>query len=384
MVQDVTNENVLCMVNKEMLMKIKNYLLIILTILVQGCASEQDIKFDSIWVYNADAVQPKAPDFVESVSYLSLESNKESMFKGIDKILFENQFIYIADYRLKKIIAYNQDGTVRFVLDRFGRGPGEYLDIKSFAVNGSELYILDNFNRKIFIYDSLTGNFKNSVNINFIAWDMAAFENGDFIFAFSPMKGGELNQQQIAGRVFITDNNFNVKKSFFDYEPGDYDIIGQLRYFSTYGEMLVYSSIYFDGYAVFDRYNSDIREIVRIEFDNPIPSRFGKDDSILDDGYDYMSSVPIMCKDYSIIEVSSGEYVDNLLYDSKSREFAKNPDFGRKYLYCPISSIGDFFVSYIDMAVYDELVAIGFDKAEDDVEAHLSAGNPVLLFYKMK
>ena len=73
------------------------------------------------------------------------------------------------------------------------------------------MYILDNFNRKIFIYDSLTGNFKNSVNINFIAWDMAAFENGDFIFAFSPMKGGELNQQQIAGRVFITDNNFNVK-----------------------------------------------------------------------------------------------------------------------------------------------------------------------------
>ena len=129
------------MVNKEMPMKIKNYLLIILTILVQGCASEQDIKFDSIWVYNADAVQPKAPDFVESVSYLLLESNKESMFKGIDKILLKS-VIYIADYRLKKIIAYNQDGAVRFVLDRFGRGPGEYLDIKSFAVNGSELYIL--------------------------------------------------------------------------------------------------------------------------------------------------------------------------------------------------------------------------------------------------
>lgn len=71
---------------------------------------------------------------VDSVSYLPLQSTAKSVLSSIDKMYFRNGLIYIADIRNRKIVVFKTDGTVAFVIDRFGHGEGEYQDFGCFTV----------------------------------------------------------------------------------------------------------------------------------------------------------------------------------------------------------------------------------------------------------
>ena len=365
----------------------RNFYFILLIILVQGCVSGPDISFDCIIDCNTDDIAENSPDYVGSVSYLPLDADGDAVFRNIDKISFENGLIYIADYKSGKIIVYTTEGDIDFVLDRKGRGPGEYLDIKSFTVDSDCLYILDNFNRKIFVYDNTDGTFIRSADIGFVAWDMEVFDNGDFAFAFSPMNGGHLNSGQPRGRILITDDEFRIKESLLEYRSGEYDLIGQLRYFSTYGEKLLYSSICFDGFIVFDREVPENREYVGLRFPRPIPKSSRLDEGVLDRNYNYLADVPILCDDYVMTTINDKSgYISNYMYNSAAGTWSENPEGGCKdYIYFPIASFDGSFVSLIDAeSVYDELIATGFTRADEVTEKHLRQGNPVLLFYKMK
>ena len=365
----------------------RNFYFTLLIILVQGCVSGPDISFDCTIDCNTDDIAENSPDYVGSVSYLPLDADGDAVFRNIDKISFENGLIYIADYKSGKIIAYTLKGDIDFVLDRKGRGPGEYLDIKSFTVDSDCMYILDNFNRKIFVYDSTDGTFIRSADIGFVAWDMEVFDNGDFAFAFSPMNGGHLNSGQPRGRILITDDEFRIKESLLEYRSGESDLIGQSRYFSIYGEKLLYSSICFDGFMIFDRGNPENRKYVELRFSRPIPKSSRQDENVLDKNYNYLADVPILCDDYVMTTINDKSgYISNYMYNSATGTWSENPEGGcRNYIYFPISSYDGSFVSLIDAeSVYDELIATGFTRADEVVEEHLRQGNPVLLFYKMK
>lgn len=364
----------------------KLFFVVVQMILVQNCASGPDIQYDNNLDCDLDSMKSDMPEYVKNITYLPLESTGDEIFRNIDKMLFRNGLIYIADYRSAKVIAYGMDGKTSFVIDRKGRGPGEYLDIKSFTVDDRFLYILDNFNRRISLYDCMDGTFVRSSAIDFIAWDMESFGNGEFIFAFTMSKSGSLNNKQPDGRIFLTDCNFTVKKSFFEYAKGDYDIIGQQRYFSVYGDRIVYSSFYFDGFVIFDRNNPHVRQCTGIVFSDPVPESLRKDESILERNYNYIPDVPVLCGKYIMMTVvDRAGYLVNCLYDMKNGVFSKNPDSGgRNYIYFPISSYDGQFVSLIDSEMtYDDLVLSGFERATKDVEQHIASGNPVLLFYEM-
>lgn len=354
--------------------------------LVPGCVSEPDIKCDKVLSLNLREVVPAAPESVESISYLPLETGDSCFFRNADKILFENNLIYIADYRSGQILIYEMDGSLYAVLDRKGRGRGEYLDMMSFTVDSDYIYVLDNFNRKIFRYGSRDCRFDSASDLDFVAWDMEVLDNGDFIFAFSPLDGGRLMSPQAPGRILFTDNDFSVKETLLDYGDNDYDIIGQRRYFSVEENRLIYSSIYFDGYIVFDRTDHNCMQVVGIDFDNPIPTSKRKDPSVLDMNYNYQTMTPIACGDYMVMEIAEGDNIVNYVYNCSTDSFSKNPDIlCRNCLYYPIASYNGCLVSVIESkTVYDEFIAAGFDKGDSCVEKSLEKGNPVLLFYRMK
>ena len=354
--------------------------------LVLGCTSVPDMKYDKVLALNLREVATDAPEYVESILYLPLETGDTCFFRNADKILFENDLIYIADYRTGQVLVYESDGSLHSVLDRKGRGPGEYLDMMSFTVDSDFIYVLDNFNRKIFRYGSRDCRFDSVENLDFTAWDMEVIGDGNFIFAFSPLAGGQLTSPQAPGRILITDSDFRVKETLFDYGDNEYDIVGQRRYFSVDGDRLIYSSIYFDGYIVFDRTDSDRRQVVGIEFGNPIPASVREDPSVLDKSYNYQTMTPIACGDYIMLEVAEGDNIGNYMYNCDTERFSRNPDtLCRNYLYYPIASHDGCFVSLMESeSVYDEFVAAGFGKGDSRVERNLKDGNPVLLFYRMK
>ncbi len=76
---------------------------------------------------------------------MPLETKGNALLGSVDKVAFYNGTVYIADCGSRKIVAWDMKGKLRFLIDRQGRGPGEYLEVKSFSVDSDNLYILDNF-----------------------------------------------------------------------------------------------------------------------------------------------------------------------------------------------------------------------------------------------
>lgn len=172
-------------------------------------------------------IEPDIPKFVKDVTFLPLETNANTLLGSVDKVEFYDGTVYIADYSTRKVVAYDMTGKLRFVLDRQGRGPGEYLEIKSFSVDSDNLYILDNFGRKLFVYDSLTGEYKTTKEMPIVAWDLEALSNGNLIFAFVTA-GGKPSREQPPYRLFVTDNDLNIKEQMLEYSK-----MGILMYWVT-------------------------------------------------------------------------------------------------------------------------------------------------------
>ena len=82
---------------------------------------------------------------VDSIQYLKLENVEEAFISHINKVIAKGDKIFIGDLRLPKIVVYDTNGIFQYALDKKGRGPEEYLDIKSFAVDSAYIYIIDNY-----------------------------------------------------------------------------------------------------------------------------------------------------------------------------------------------------------------------------------------------
>lgn len=78
------------------------------------------------------------------------------------------------------------NGKLCFVLDRQGRGPGEYLEVKSFTVDADNLYVLDNIGKKLLAYDPLTGEYKASREMPIVAWDVRRCQMATLFSRLSP------------------------------------------------------------------------------------------------------------------------------------------------------------------------------------------------------
>lgn len=329
-------------------------------------------------------IEPDIPKFVKDVTFLPLETNGNTLLGSVDKVEFYDGMVYIADYSTRKIVAYDMNGKLRFVLDRQGRGPGEYLEIKSFSVDSDNLYILDNFGRKLFVYDSLTGEYKTTKEMPIVAWDVEALSNGDLIFAFVTA-GGKLSKKQPPYRLFVTDNNLNVKEQMLEYgKNGDSDVLGYSHFFSVYGDRILFCSYFNDAYYVLDRNNGEIIETVGIGFENKASIK-DKSEVSLVNNYTYLSSVPIACGDYLACDITTKDVGGNYLYGSRTKGFVSNPEYGgRNCMLELVGSYDDSFVSvFWDREMYDSIVSTGFQKAGDDVEMALDKGALVLLFYHM-
>lgn len=343
-----------------------------------------DIVVDRTIECKESQIAPDIPKYVKEITFLPLDSGDGTLFGSVDKVAFCNDLIYVADYSAKKIVVYDMDGAIRFVLDRQGRGPGEYLEIKSFSVDSDNLYILDNFGRKLFVYNSLTGEYKTSKEMPIVAWDVEALSNGDLIFAFVTA-GGKVSKKQPPYRLFVTDNNLNIKSQMLEYsENRDSDVLGYSHFFSVYGDRILFCSYSNDAYYVIDRNNGEIIETVGIDFENPA-SRKDKRDVSLVNNYTHLGSVPIACGEYLVCDIAIKDVGANYLYDSRANSFVSNPDNGGwNCMLEPIGSYADSFVSVLwDREMYDSIVSTGFQKASDDVEKALDNGSLTLLFYQM-
>ncbi len=145
------------------------------------------------------------PDIIDSVEYLALETCEGSIYSGITKMMVKNNKIYIGDSFRQKIVVFDLSGRFLYNIDKKGRGPGEYLELKNFTVDNNSVYVIDNRTNTVTAYSDANGEYMWSKKIEIVAWDLSVAENGDFMFAVSPLNSDGFSKEQSRHRIFITD-----------------------------------------------------------------------------------------------------------------------------------------------------------------------------------
>ncbi|MDR2037256.1 MAG: 6-bladed beta-propeller [Bacteroidales bacterium] len=121
-------------------MKIFIYALLIISIL-SACQSgtEQKIKKDpavAILVNLDNENETSVFDIFSDIDIIPLETNEKSLFNyPFEKIVEDEGVYYILDTREKKAFMFDSMGVFIKVMDKIGRGPGEYIDMEDFNVN---------------------------------------------------------------------------------------------------------------------------------------------------------------------------------------------------------------------------------------------------------
>lgn len=133
---------------------------------------EQTTTVDHPLFFDASQVDTLLSETIEKIDFIALEATDNSDVFGVSKMVIKNDLIFMGDYHSGRIVVYDMNGKVKYVLNAKGAGPQEYLELKSFAVDERNIYTLDNSRHTVNSYDCLTGKFKQSQKLPFIAWEI--------------------------------------------------------------------------------------------------------------------------------------------------------------------------------------------------------------------
>lgn len=122
-------------------------------------------------------------EVAKSIDYIPLETNDSALISNISKIICENDKIYVTD-NSDKLYIFDLNGKYLKTLNRKGRGPQEYVILRSFKVDEKtgEIFVLDS-KGDILIYNSDL-NFVRNIKSPAKKGNFTSFDKfGDSLFA---------------------------------------------------------------------------------------------------------------------------------------------------------------------------------------------------------
>ena len=324
-------------------------------------------------------------ELVDSISFLPLEIKEESTVGNIDKICIVDSLIYIGDFHTNQIYIFDLSGKHLFNINYIGQGPKEYTEIKSFAVDTHNIYIIDNRLRKLFVYNRLNGSFVESLKMPFVAWDIETLNDGDFIFTFIPMNGGKLSIKQPPYKLFITDSHLNIKKMMLKYNDNESDALGQRIYFTKGGNNLYFGSYHFNGYTIIDTDTLSALKHININFDKGLAEQDNVHLHEIDE-YQYIIEPPFVCEQYVYLVFCEKGRSKYGIYNTVTREISFNSKTDAYNSLMPIIGSGEtYFIGHLaDYDIYQKMVNLGFNKGSELMEETLKKQGDVLVFYHFK
>lgn len=170
-------------------------------------------------------------DYLDSVTYFVLETNKESVMGGISGCHLVKDTMYISDYQ--SIYIYDIKGNYVRKISKRGRGRGEYLQLSFFDVNkrNGEIYIYDSGKNQIMIY-SPKGDFLRSFPVPVVR-DFAVTESGNFVFCYP-----DYTDVGIRG-VWLTDKNGTFIKQLVTESDKYRSVVLRDKYFVHVNDSII-------------------------------------------------------------------------------------------------------------------------------------------------
>lgn len=121
-----------------------------------------------------------SPWVEDSALVIPLETTDECLIGQVDKLVYQNHKIYIADNLSKAIYIFDETGHLLSKLKAVGNGPQEYLDITAFTVHDGRLLFFDKLKRVVFAYNE-KGHFLYKKDVSDL-WAYDIFCIGDNLY----------------------------------------------------------------------------------------------------------------------------------------------------------------------------------------------------------
>ena len=142
-------------------------LLFIFIVAVHSCTPKVENKNENtIYVDLEKADKVSLWDIFSHIELIPLETNEESLIKGIRKLVHYDNNYYIFDNEKTEILIFDSNGKYLNKISDRGEGPDEYRHINDFEIDksNSKLLVLAPFKNSMFEYD-LKGNFTNKYKL---------------------------------------------------------------------------------------------------------------------------------------------------------------------------------------------------------------------------
>lgn len=223
---------------------------IIIVTLIISCWREKSVsELTNIQIDPADSSRTTFSDYFELEKYIILENTESSVIQSIRKISIVGDKIFILTWGDAKVMIFDIKGKLITVIDKNGRGPGEYNYVVDISVSskGDTIKLFDKDMMKI-LYYNLKGELIQTVNLNTDLETFTVLPNGT-ILGYSFLNIVEAFNDTIYqlwyfnSRGKILKGFLPVKKDYLGYSmglPSTFSSTETGLYFMPYTEHTVY------------------------------------------------------------------------------------------------------------------------------------------------
>lgn len=169
-------------------MKFRIYYLVIVGIfyITNGCRNDsQLLETEETIAIDIGSLEKKEfpGKLIELSKYLKLETNDDCAINYIDKIIIKDGIIYILDIRSKSVFAFNLEGKYLRKFYHYGRGPGEYTNLRDFEISndGENIFMIDIYQNKLYQY-TIDDVFLQELKLDFGTNSFAFIDENLFVF----------------------------------------------------------------------------------------------------------------------------------------------------------------------------------------------------------
>lgn len=122
---------------------------------------------------------------VRTIKFIKLETTEECVLGSVSKILHFDDKYYLLDSKVKRIFLFHESGKFLKTIGKFGRGPGEILEVYDIELDRAKgtVLLLSNNSRAIQVY-SADGEYIRTQKFDFNTLRFASF-GGEEIAMFS-------------------------------------------------------------------------------------------------------------------------------------------------------------------------------------------------------
>ena len=213
------------------------------------------------------------------VDLIFLPLDEEYPFGDIGKVIFRDQKIFIMPLGMDKIFIYTDRGEAYGMINRYGEGPGEYLDLADFDINShaQQIIVSDAGNRKFLRY-SYDGDFIDEKPVNLFIKTIKSYTTVHGIQYIGDLRYSKITPgESEVYNINLFDKNWKFIKGYFPFSQSRGGMFGHpYMLFSKSDTCIGYYKTFTD--SIFHFSENEMVLAYRLKFPKPVFSYddFGK------------------------------------------------------------------------------------------------------------